>query len=752
MSEKAMELVSQMTLDEKITLLSGSSLFAMDGCERLGLPAYPVSDGPHGVKLLKFGPEGVSIAGDPTCFPTASAMANSWNPENAARLGQALGYEAQCVGTGVSLGPAVNIKRTPLCGRNFEYYSEDPLLAGAMGAAMVKGIQSQGVPACVKHFAVNNQEFKRNYVNAVVDERTLREIYLAVFEHIVKDAKPKSVMSAYNKINGTGCSENEWLLTQLLRSEWGFDGVVMSDWDAVRDAVDAVRAGLDIRMPGGQKLKDVYEKALHDQRLTVEQLDQTVERIVDFILWIKENKKPVEDIDTQKEMQLARDLAMECMVLLKNEQHLLPLAPGERVAVIGDLAVRARYQGGGSSQAPNKVEDIPLECIRACAEVQYAPGYDSYTDRISEEMLNEAVSCAAASDTAIVFMGTPYGKESEEYDRDDIKLPQNQIAVLEAVLKVQPRAVVVLCCGSAVDTSWDMQVPAVLLAGLAGQGSASAMTATLFGENNPSGKLAETWPVYLEQTPGWENYPCYKDNILYSEGVFVGYRYYDTKKITPKYAFGHGLSYSEFQYLSITTDRTKMYDNESVKVTVKLKNTGTLPGMEVVQLYVRDVISTIPRPYKELRAFRKIMLEPGQTQSVEFVLEKRDFAYYNTDIRDWHVESGDFQIMAGGASDQVPVTTELFVQTTQPLPNKFTMTTCIQEMAADRKAYECILEASKGVGVVELPGYDHPVGPMGMDSVKRNKAICIQDLLRAKDSGYTRKSLEELLVTLNHLQ
>lgn len=752
MSQSAKDILKQMTLDEKLTLLSGASLFSMDGCERLGLPAYPVSDGPHGVKLLKFGPDGVEIAGNPTCFPTASAMANSWNTENAWLMGKALGYEAQCVGTGVSLGPAVNIKRTPLCGRNFEYYSEDPYLAAAMGTEVVKGVQSQGVPACVKHFAVNNQEFKRNYVNAIVDERTLREIYLAAFEPIIKNARPQSVMCAYNRINGTYCAENAWLLTKVLRDEWGFDGTVMSDWDAVHEEVTAVKAGLDLRMPGGRKMLDTYKEALENGTFSEEALNTAAERIIRLILWIRENKKATADIDAAKEIQLTRNLACECMTLLKNEDQLLPLSPSDKIAVIGDLAVRARYQGGGSSQAPNKTEDIPLDCIRSYAHGDYAPGYDSYGADICPEMIAAAVQCASQASAAIVFMGTPYGTESEEYDRYNLRLPQNQIEVLNAVLKVQPRTVVVLCAGSAVETAWDTHVPAVLLAGLAGQGSGYAIAKTLFGEDNPSGKLAETWPQYLEQTPGWEFYPCCHDDIHYGEGVFVGYRYYDTKKITPKYAFGHGLSYTTFQYHDLTLSKTEMSDADTLTVRLKVTNNGLLAGKEIIQLYVRDVLSTVPRPYKELRGFQKIALAPEETKDIAFTLSKRDFAYYDTELSDWHVESGDFEILVGAASDDIRLKAQLFVQTTQPIPDKFKLTTRILEMAPEKRAYEYILKESEGVGVVELPGYDHPVGPMGMDSAKRNKAICIQDLLRQKGSRFTKEYVDELLEKLNQMQ
>ncbi|MCC8150246.1 MAG: glycoside hydrolase family 3 C-terminal domain-containing protein [Lachnospiraceae bacterium] len=754
--QQARDLVSKMTLEEKIDMLSGSSLFAMNGNNRLGLPVYGTSDGPHGVKYLRFQENGMPEPfGDVTCFPTACAMANSWNRDMVRHMGELLGEEAQLEGTGVSLGPAVNIKRHPLCGRNFEYYSEDPFLAGELGTAAVKGIQSQGTPASLKHFAANNQEYRRTSIDEIIDERTFRELYLPAFEKIVKDAKPATVMCAYNKINGEFSSSNRRLLTEILREEWGFDGVVMSDWGAVHDRVASIHAGLDLEMPGPGHFDNQIRKALDSGELTVDEIEICAQRIVELILRIQRDKKPAGKINHPAHHEQARRMAGECMVLLKNTAQTLPLTCGRKVTVIGGLAEDIRYQGGGSSMVMNQEVDQPLDEIRQFADVAYAPGYHVFDAKREEALEKEAIELARQGNPIIYFMGLTYGYESEDYDRYDMNLPQNQIDLLDMLYQENTNIIVVLNAGSAVEMNWEDKCKAIIYASLAGEGCGRAIANILFGKTNPSGKLSETFPLCLEHTPAYLNYPGTDGKVHYAEGLYVGYRYYEKKKLPVRYAFGYGISYTDFQYSDLKISKSHVREGEPVIVSCNITNTGDVAGKEIVQLYIRDVLSTVDRPYKELKGFEKVTLAPGERKTVTFELDARSFAYYDTRINDWHVETGEFELMIAAASDDVRLTDRITVESAKKIPNKYTENTLFYELKNDVNAYQYMKQITEQMPAANLPGYDHQVGPMGMDKIKQRKGMTLRNIALgdgANDAFLSTEQLAEILDKMNNEQ
>ena len=765
-SDQAASLLHQMRLDEKISMLSGDALFAMSGNERLGLPSYPTSDGPHGVKLITFGEK--TIRGNVTCFPTATALANSFNRTLVQDMGALLADEAQKEGTGVCLAPAVNIKRHPLCGRNFEYYSEDPYVAAELGAAAVNGIQSGGVPACVKHFAVNNQEYRRQTVNAVVDERTMREIYLRVFENIVRQAAPVTMMCSYNKVNGTFMSENTALLTKILRDEWGYQGMVMSDWGAVHDRIQGVRAGLDLEMPGGMHLYDeALKEAVENGELTEEDIDTCVSRIIECILFIKENKKPKGEIDHRTHHELAVKMAEECMVLLKNDEFVididgmisrrkvLPLEKNADICVIGDLADKFIYQGGGSSKVLNMSADMPLECLAEYAHgghITYVRGYDSTNEAVNEQILKEAVETAGQHHgPLIVFMGLGYGAESEEYDRENMLLPENQTALLRELRKVNDQIIVVLIGGSPVDMAWDRYCDAVLYASLAGEGAGKALSEILFGDVCPSGKLAETFPLCLENTPAFLHYPGKNNEAVYAEGLYVGYRYYDKKRIPIKYSFGYGLSYTQFAYGNLNVSPKEIKETDTVTVSCDVTNIGTVAGKEIVQLYISDPVSTVDKPVKELKGFEKIELMPGETGTVQFILSRDAFSYYEERIQDWYVESGEYRIMIGTSVNDIQVEESIYIQANSFIPDKYTRKTLIGELKSDPPAYQYVQNIIKNMPAALLPGYDHPIGPMGMNKYRQRDSMEIGALATGSGSNKPYLSEEQVSELLNRI-
>ncbi|WP_141502377.1 beta-glucosidase [Paenibacillus luteus] len=665
------QLVEQLTLEEKAGLCSGDSFWTTKGIDRLSIPSITLTDGPHGVRKQK-GPSdhlGLNESVPATCFPSAAGLASSWNRELVQRVGEALGKESQAEDVAILLGPGANIKRSPLCGRNFEYFSEDPYLTGEMAAAHIAGVQSQGVGTSLKHFAVNNQEHRRMTTDAVVDERTLREIYLTGFEIAVKKSQPWTVMSAYNRLNGEYCSENASLLTSILKEEWGHLGIVVSDWGAVNEAVASVAAGMELEMPashgvGQQKIVD----AVLSGKLNVTVLDESVERLLTVIFKAADNRQFGAEYDQAAHHTLARETARETMVLLKNEDAILPLEKNEKIAVIGAMADKVRYQGGGSSHIkPTRLDHAYQEIVKLAgdaATVVYAQGYDLELDDINEELIDEAKRQAASSTIALLFVGLPDRYESEGYDRSHLDLPLNQQRLIAEIAQVQPNIVVVLSNGAPVVMPWLPQAKAVLEGYLGGQAAGGAIADLLFGEANPSGKLAETFPASLRHNPSYLNFPGEGDRVEYREGLFVGYRYYDAKDIKPLFPFGYGLSYTTFDYSGLHVSHAQITDLEMIDVTVTIKNTGERRGQEIVQLYVKDEESSMIRPEKELKGFAKVTLEPGEEQTICFSLNKRSFASYNPSLGDWEAETGDYRILVGKSSRDIQLEASVHVVST----------------------------------------------------------------------------------------
>lgn len=660
MTLKYADTIQKMTLEEKASLCSGHDFWHSEGVPRVGIPSVMLTDGPHGIRKRseEKKEKGKSVLkGAPAiCYPTASATACSWDTDLIYRMGEALGEECLKERVSVLLGPGVNIKRSPLCGRNFEYFSEDPVLAGEMAAAFINGVQSKGVGTSLKHYAANNQETRRMTVNAVIDERTLREIYLAPFEIAVKKAQPWTVMCAYNRLNGVYCAENKWLLTDVLRKDFGFKGIVVTDWGAENDRVEGLLAGQELEMPfsGGANDRAIV-RAVRDGRIQESFLDAMVDRLIDLA---KNSEKALGEsaYDPAEHHALARKIAGQCMVLLKNDGGLLPLAKTKRVAVIGEMAKKPRYQGAGSSL----INPIQLDCaydtmVAAGIEVDYAPGYSTdQTDKTPDDaFLSEAVAKAKGADAAVLFIGLTDEYETEGCDRRHMQLPPQHNRLVEAVLKVNPNVVVVLAGGAAVELPWADQAPAILHSHLCGQAGGSAVVDLLFGDVNPSAKLAETYPVSLADVPSANYFPGTTVSVEYREGVYVGYRYYDKAERPVRFPFGHGLSYTTFSYSDLTFSAADMQDTDTLTVRFNVKNTGGVDGAEVAQVYVADVESSIYRAPKELKGFQKVFLRAGEEKTVSIALDKRAFAYYHTGLGGWHVESGEFKILVGASSRDI---------------------------------------------------------------------------------------------------
>ena len=682
------KLVSQMTLEEKAGLCSGDDFWHTKAVERLGIPRTMVSDGPHGLRKQDDAADhlGINDSIRAVCFPTACATAASFDPDMIREMGEAIGDSCQHEKVSVVLGPAVNIKRSPLCGRNFEYFSEDPYLAGRMATEIIRGIQSRNVGTSIKHFALNSQEHRRMSSSSDADERTIREIYFPAFEMAVKEAQPWTVMCSYNRINGVYASENPWLLTDVLRKEWGFEGYVMSDWGAVSDRPAGVAAGLDLEMPasGGVNDRKIAE-AVRSGKLDEKLVDQACERILNIVFRYLENAKPDTPWDKEAQHAMAARYAAECMVLLKNEDDLLPLDREDEIAFIGEFAEKPRFQGGGSSHINCFRTTGALEAAKGL-KVTYARGYDVAADDAPEEMIAEAVAAARKAKAAVVFAGLPDAYESEGYDRSNMRMPACQNKLIEAVAEANPNTVVVLHNGAPVEMPWIGRVKAVLEAYLGGQAVGAAAVSVLFGDVNPCGKLPETFPLKLEDNPSYLYYGGEGDTAEYREGVFVGYRYYDKKKMDVLFPFGYGLSYTTFEYSGLKLSAEKIMDTETLTAAVTVKNTGKRAGKAVVQLYVGDAESTPIRPVRELKGFAKVLLQPGESREVAFTLDKRAFAYWNKQIHDWHVETGVFTVEAGGSSRDLPLKAEVTVESTVELPRHYTPDSIFMDVMADPKA------------------------------------------------------------------
>jgi beta-glucosidase len=725
----AASLLGELTLEEKASLCLGSDFWDTAPIPRLGIPAIAVSDGPHGLRKQPDEGDHVGISGSlpATCFPTASALGSSFDPDLVHRVGEALGVEALAQGVAVVLGPGINIKRSPLCGRNFEFFSEDPLVSGVLGAALVEGLQSQGVGASVKHYAANNQETDRLRVSVDVDERTLREIYLPGFERVVSQARPWTVMCAYNKVNGVYASENRWLLTELLRDEWGFEELVVSDWGAVHDRVAALAAGLDLEMPPNLGLSDAaIVTAVRSGELDEAVLDLAVARVLRLVdraqsgtIDFGEEATAQLGFDADGHHALARAVAAECAVLLKNDGDLLPLQPsaGDTVAVIGKFARTPRYQGAGSSQVNPTRVDNPLDELRVAApdgvRVVFAPGFGLGTT--DDELAAEAVALAGRASSVVAFLGLPDADESEGFDRT-LDLPANQTALVARLAVANPNLVVVLANGSAVQLSdWEQHVPAVLECWLSGQAAGGAAADLLIGAANPSGRLAETLPLRLEDNPSYLNFPGEHGHVRYGEGVFVCYRGYDALRLPVSYPFGHGLSYTRFDYTDLTATVTGNAEDDTlaVAVTCTVTNTGQRSGKEVVQLYVTDPESSARRPPRELKGFAKTTtLAPGESQTVTFRLQSRDLSYWSVRQHRWVLEAGTFRLSVGTSSRDLRLTTTIEV-TAPPLTVQLDGMTTLEEWLAHPVGSGLLREA---IGVDE---HGHPRGILGDDELIR---------------------------------
>ncbi|MGK5114149.1 glycoside hydrolase family 3 C-terminal domain-containing protein [Geodermatophilus sp. CPCC 205506] len=638
-------------LERKAALLSGHDFWSTEPVAEI--PSVVLTDGPHGVRRQAgdFDTIGLHRNLPSTCFPPAVAVASSWDASVAERVGTAIGVEARALGVHVVLGPGVNIKRSPLCGRNFEYYSEDPLLAGVLGAAHVRGQQAQGVGASVKHFAANNQETDRMRVSADVDERTLREIYLPAFERVVTEARPATVMCAYNKVNGVYASQNRWLLTELLREEWGFEGVVVSDWGAVDDRVAALAAGLDLQMPGDRGAGDrrVVE-AVRAGELDEAYVDASARRVAALAGL---GTGPGDGFDVEAHHALARELALGCAVLLRNERGTLPLARDTRVAVVGEFARTPRFQGGGSSNVHATRVDVALDAVRALAgaPVPFAPGFPLDGPGDAAALREEAVALARDAEVAVVFAGLGEAEESEGFDRESLDLPAVQVELIRAVAAVAPRTVVVLSHGGVVSLEgWHDEVDAVLDGFLLGQGGGAALADLLYGVVSPSGHLAETIPLRLGDVPSSVDFPGEQGHVRYGEGVLVGYRGFTTLDRPVRYAFGHGLTYTTVETTDLQAVGT---GDDTATVSVTVANTGNRAVRHVVQLYVGTTAGPVRRPARELRAFTKVALEPGERRTVTLDLDRRAFAYWDTREGAWVVAPGDYTVQVGASAVDV---------------------------------------------------------------------------------------------------
>lgn len=685
MERDIQSIIQEMTLEEKAGMCSGKDFWRLKSIPRLGIEEVMVSDGPHGLrKQADQGDHlGINDSIEAVCFPAACASACSFDRDLLREMGEALGEECQAENVSVLLGPAVNIKRSPLCGRNFEYFSEDPYLAAQLAAAQIQGVQSKGVGTSVKHFAANNQEYRRMSCSSEVDERTLREIYLAPFETAVKEGRPDTVMCSYNKINGEFASENHWLLTEVLRNEWGFDGYVMSDWGAVNDRVKGLAAGLDLEMPGNGGISDQdIVKAVRDGLLPESLLDQAVARILKIIFRFTDHRRPAV-FDKEKHHELAQKIAEESMVLLKNEDQLLPLpASGKKIAFIGAFARSPRIQGGGSSHINAFKITSALDAVKEITTVTFAQGYGAKEDKTDPSLLAEAVATASAADIAVIFAGLPDSFESEGYDREHMKMPECQNRLIQEIAAVQKNTVVVLHNGSPVEMPWADQVGAILDAYLAGQAAGTAEVRLLFGLANPCGKLAETIPVKLEDNPSYLNFPGDGQTVEYREGVFVGYRYYDTKQMLVRYPFGHGLSYTSFSYRNLRLSSSHITEGDTLTVSVDICNTGKMAGKETVQLYLSDHTHAVRRPAKELKQFAKVFLEPGEEKRVTMELDKRSFAWYSTQLKDWYAATGEYEILVGSSSRDIRLKADLSLTSTRQLPLSIHANTTVAELAA----------------------------------------------------------------------
>ncbi|MDX8045274.1 glycoside hydrolase family 3 C-terminal domain-containing protein [Gracilibacillus sp. S3-1-1] len=659
-------IIAKMTLEEKASFMSGKDFWQTQDIERLGINSIFLADGPHGIRKQAIAADKIGLnEGVPaTCYPTAATVANSWNLELGEKVGEYLGEEAIAQNVNVLLGPGINMKRNPLNGRNFEYFSEDPYLAGKMAASYIRGIQSFDIAACVKHFAVNNQEEKRMTIDAVVDERTLREMYLTAFEIAIKEGNSKAIMTSYNKLNGTYTNENVHLLQDILRNEWGFQGSVITDWGGSNDRVSGLLAGNELEMPttAGETDAEIVE-AINTGRLDESVLDEAVDRLLHLVFTTqKANQTNSAKFDIEKHHRVSQKVAEESTVLLKNEDNILPLKFGKKVAVIGDFAKDARYQGAGSSLVNPTILDHTMNCFEESGiiSIGYEPGFERYGKK-NQRMIDKACELAKQADVVLLYVGLDEVTEAEGLDRNNMKIPDNQIDLLYALHEVNPHIVGIISCGSAVEMPWVDKVQGLLHGYLGGQAGARAILRILSGDVNPSGKLAESYPLKYEDTPSYHHFPGNEATVEYRESLYIGYRYYDTAKIDVQFPFGYGLSYTNFTYSKIRVDKRG--------VTFHITNSGDKAGMEIAQLYIGCQSDKIYRSSKELKGFIKVFINAGETKTVRIPFDDKTFRYFNVKTNTWEVEEAEYKIMIGASSADIRLESELFVEGTDaPLP------------------------------------------------------------------------------------
>ena len=771
------KLVNELTLEEKASLCSGADFWHTKAIDRLNIPAAMVSDGPHGIRKQESLADHMGVAESIKAigFPTASAMACSFDRDLLHKVGDALGEECVAEDLAVLLGPGINMKRSPICGRNFEYYSEDPVVAGELGAAFVNGVQEHGVGTSLKHFAANNQEWRRMSISAEIDERTLREIYLAAFETVVKKAQPWTIMCSYNRINGVYSCENDWLLNKVLRDEWGFEGLVMTDWGAMDERVPSLKAGLDLEMPDCHGETDkLIVKAVQSGELEESVLDTAVERIltmVDKYLTARKDIDPASMVhplpssaergyDVAAHHALARTTAEQSAVLLKNKD-ILPLQKDKKIAFIGEFAKVPRIQGGGSSHINNTSIESALDA--AGDSVSYAQGFHIDEETTDETLLQEAITLAKESDVAVIFAGLPDSFESEGFDRTHLNMPANQNELIARISEVQPNVVVVLHSGSPIAMPWLDKVAGVLQMYLAGQASGGAAVNLLFGDATPCGKLAETFPLHLEDNPSYLNFPGNREKVCYQEGVFIGYRYYDKKKMDVLFPFGYGLSYTDFTYsnMKVTVNGKNAADVDVIKetdeivVSADITNTGNCDGAEIVQLYIKNPVVYEIRPEKELRDFAKVFLKAGETKTVTFMLNARAFSYYETRIHDWYAESGDYEILLASSSRDIRLQYTVSITGSKKIPFVADyVTTCedVELFAKDGSALDEMLRRSGFAEATDHDGDDS----MGSGTADMMKAMFtgtpLHSILSFSSEELTYEDIQDTIRKLNEAE
>lgn len=751
-----------MTLEEKAGLCSGEDFWHTKGIERLGIPSVMVSDGPHGLRKQEDEADhlGINDSIKAVCFPAGCATASSFDRDLLEELGEIIGNECQAENISTILGPAMNIKRSPLCGRNFEYYSEDPLVSSEMASAFVRGVQSKSVGTSPKHFMANNQEYHRMTSSSEMDERTMREIYLASFESMVKKEKPWTIMNSYNKLNGTYLCENKEMLSDILRDEWGFDGYVMTDWGAMNERVEALKAGCNLEMPasGGKTDKEIVE-AVRSGELDEAVLDQRCEEFLNIIFRYIENRDENAVFDREKDHEKARHIEEESIVLLKNEDSILPLSPEQKTAFIGKYAAAPRFQGGGSSHINSFKTESAMDALEIVDGINkeniiYAQGYDDLEDKTDDALLQEAVEAAKRAETAVIFAGLPDSFESEGYDRTHMRMPQCQITLIEEVAKVQPDTVVALHNGAPVEMPWIDKVKAVVEVYLGGQAVGGATVNVLYGNTNPSGHLAETFPIRVQDTPCYLTYGGEHDKSVYSEGVFVGYRYYASKEMNVLFPFGHGLSYTTFSYSNLVVEKERIRESEKLKVSVDVTNTGNRFGKEVIQLYVAPKNSTVIRPVRELRAFDKIGIAPGETKTVTFLLDGRAYAYWSTEIHDWHVESGEYEIQIGKNAQDIVLSRTVYVESEHMIPKVFTLNTTMGEILADPKGKAVFEQAMSGMAGSDAQEMESQALEGDGEAISAEMMAAMMEAMPLRQMisfvpGVTKEALTSLVKVLN---